>query len=641
MGSNRWLRNSFVYLLVIIGVIVIFYTLLPSFGGRNDTPLTTVVAMAQNNEIREIIVDGTQLTVIPKVSSRTGQDRLSSRIGEYGDVLGLLVDSGVQVGPPSGVEVTFKGSTGLGSFLGLLLNFLPLIFFGGLILFMMRQAQGSNNQTLSFGRSRARMMTINRPGVSFTDVAGVDEAKSELQEVVEFLKFPERFLSLGARIPKGVLLVGQPGTGKTLLARAVAGEAGVPFFHISGSEFVEMFVGVGAARVRDLFEQAKRNAPCIVFVDEIDAVGRHRGAGLGGGHDEREQTLNQILVEMDGFETNTNIIVIAATNRPDILDPALLRPGRFDRRVTLDLPDIQGRIAILKVHAAGKPLAPEVTMDSLAKETPGFSGADLSNLVNEAAILAARANKKSIHMIEFEEAVDRIIAGPERKSRVINPREKEMTAYHEAGHALVAHMLPHADRVHKISIVSRGNMGGHTSLLPEEDRYLWTKNQFHDMLAVTMGGRVAEQLIFDEVTTGASNDLERATKVTLSMIKRYGMSEALGPRTFGKREELVFLGREISEERDYGDRVAEEIDEEVKNMIGMAYTRAKEILVTNKPQLVQLSEYLIEHETITGESLGKLFEEGGLGEDPGTPAIPQPAPSLGSTSGPFPAPADA
>ena len=657
MGSNRWLRNSFVYLLVIIGVIVIFYTLLPSFGGRNDTPLTTVVAMAQNNEIREIIVDGTQLTVIPKVSSRTGQDRLSSRIGEYGDVLGLLVDSGVQVGPPSGVEVTFKGSTGLGSFLGLLLNFLPLIFFGGLILFMMRQAQGSNNQTLSFGRSRARMMTVNRPGVSFTDVAGVDEAKSELQEVVEFLKFPERFLSLGARIPKGVLLVGQPGTGKTLLARAVAGEAGVPFFHISGSEFVEMFVGVGAARVRDLFEQAKRNAPCIVFVDEIDAVGRHRGAGLGGGHDEREQTLNQILVEMDGFETNTNIIVIAATNRPDILDPALLRPGRFDRRVTLDLPDIQGRIAILKVHAAGKPLAPEVTMDSLAKETPGFSGADLSNLVNEAAILAARANKKSIHMIEFEEAVDRIIAGPERKSRVINPREKEMTAYHEAGHALVAHMLPHADRVHKISIVSRGNMGGHTSLLPEEDRYLWTKNQFHDMLAVTMGGRVAEQLIFDEVTTGASNDLERATKVTLSMIKRYGMSEALGPRTFGKREELVFLGREISEERDYGDHVAEEIDEEVKNMIGMAYTRAKEILVTNKPQLVQLSEYLIEHETITGESLGKLFEEGGLGGDPGTPAIPpepppyaptgpqphipQPAPSLGSTSDLSPAPADA
>ena len=508
----------------------------------------------------------------------------------------------------------------------MMLNFLPLIFFGGLILFMMRQAQGSNNQTLSFGRSRARMMPFNRPTVTFTDVAGVDEAKVELQEIVEFLKFPERFLSLGARIPKGVLLVGQPGTGKTLLARAVAGEAGVPFFHISGSEFVEMFVGVGAARVRDLFDQAKRNAPCIVFVDEIDAVGRHRGAGLGGGHDEREQTLNQILVEMDGFETNTNIIVIAATNRPDILDPALLRPGRFDRRVTLDLPDIEGRKAILKVHAAGKPLAPEVTLDTVAKETPGFSGADLSNLVNEAAILAARANKKSIYMAEFEEAVDRIVAGPERKSRIISPREKEMTAYHEAGHALVAYILPHADRVHKVSIVSRGAMGGHTSLLPDEDRYLWTKNQFSDMMTVTMGGRVAEELIFDEVTTGASNDLERATKIALGMIKRYGMSEGLGPRTFGKREEMVFLGRDIGEERDYGDKVAEEIDDEVKNLINHSYNQAEELLVTHKPKLVRLAEYLIENETISGASLNVLFNEDGLGTDPATPAVP-PEPS--------------
>jgi cell division protease FtsH len=408
----------------------------------------------------------------------------------------------------------------------------------------------------------------------------------------------------------------------------VAGEAGVPFFHISGSEFVEMFVGVGAARVRDLFDQAKRNAPCIVFVDEIDAVGRHRGAGLGGGHDEREQTLNQILVEMDGFETNTNIIVIAATNRPDILDPALLRPGRFDRRVTLDLPDVTGRQAILKVHASGKPIAPEVTMDTLAKETPGFSGADLSNLVNEAALLAARRNKKTIHMSEFEEAVERVIAGPERKSRVISTREKEMTAYHEAGHALVAWNLPHADRVHKISIVSRGGMGGHTTLLPEEDRYLWTKNQFQDMLAVTMGGRVAEQLIFDEVTTGASNDLEKATKIALSMIKRYGMSEALGPRTFGKREELVFLGREISEERDYGDKVAEEIDQEVRDLISMAYTLAKDILVSNKPKLVRIAEYLIEHESVAGEELKRLFDmiDGAEG-DTGTWAVPPQSPT--------------
>ncbi len=644
MGSNRWLRNSFVYLMIIVGVIVIFYTLMP-FGGSNDEPVSRVISLAKNNQLDKIEVNGDNLTVY-----RTGGETFNSKLEKGDSITSLLLESGVEIGAP-GVEIYSKGSSGLSSFFGLLINFLPLIFFGGLILFMMRQAQGSNNQTLSFGRSRARMMPFNRPTVTFADVAGVEEAKVELQEIVEFLKFPERFLALGARIPKGVLLVGPPGTGKTLLARAVAGEAGVPFFHISGSEFVEMFVGVGAARVRDLFEQAKRNSPCIVFVDEIDAVGRHRGAGLGGGHDEREQTLNQILVEMDGFETNTNIIVVAATNRPDILDPALLRPGRFDRRVTLDLPDLQGRKAILRVHAAGKPLAPEVILDTVAKETPGFSGADLSNLVNEAAILAARQNKKSIFMSEFEEAVDRIIAGPERKSRLINRREKEMTAYHEAGHALVAWALPHADRVHKISIVSRGSMGGHTSLLPEEDRYLWTKNQFSDMMAVTMGGRAAEEQIFDEVTTGASNDIERATKIALGMIKRYGMSRSLGPRTFGKREEMIFLGRELSEERDYGDKVAEEIDEEVKGLIIRAYTEANDILVNHKPKLVLLAEYLIEHETVSGEALNHLFN----GEQPGTepggvpvvppeppphpaprpqPTIqPRPVPTLPSTSG--------
>ena len=732
MGNNRWLRNSFVYLMIIIGVIVIFYTLLPSFGARSEEPLTTVVAMAKNNDIREIIIDGRKLTVFPRGGSSAGTDRFTSRIGADTDVLGLLVESGVTIGPPTGVQVTFKGSSGLSSLFGLMLNFLPLIFFGGLILFMMRQAQGSNNQTMSFGRSRAKMMTYNKPTVSFDDVAGVDEAKEELQEVVEFLKFPERFTALGARIPKGVLLVGQPGTGKTLMARAVAGEAGVPFFHISGSEFVEMFVGVGAARVRDLFEQAKRNAPCIVFVDEIDAVGRHRGAGLGGGHDEREQTLNQILVEMDGFETNTNIIVLAATNRPDILDPALLRPGRFDRRVTLDLPDIRGRMDILKVHAAGKPLAPEVTFDALAKETPGFSGADLSNLINEAAIMAARRNKKSIFMEDFEEAVDRIIAGPQRKNRVINPREKEMTAYHEAGHALVAWALPHADSVHKISIVARGNMGGHTSLIPEEERYLWTKNQFGDRMAVTMGGRVAEQIIFDEVTTGASNDLEQATKLALGMIKRYGMFSAkaypemsfstviekarsgsiasiemfgndllvhladgsefksrkedrfllakfnedliaeglqpvtivvkgshsldgLGaPRTFGKIQEMVFLGRDMgTEEKDYGDKLAEEIDHAVTGLMNSAYEQAVEVIKTHQSKLVRLAEFLIEHETVSGEVMNRLFnaddEASGEPANPVTPpepdtppsfnpsqpqpASPQPVPALPSTSG--------
>ena len=646
MGNNRWLRNSFVYLMIIIGVIVIFYTLLPSFGSNDEKPVSQVISMAKNNQLDRIEVNGDKLTVYP-----SGGEPFSSKLEKGDSITSLLLESGAEVGEP-GVEIYPKGSSGLSSVFGLLLNFLPLIFFGGLILFMMRQAQGSNNQTLSFGRIRARMMTFNKPTVTFADVAGVEEAKTELQEIVEFLKFPERFLSLGARIPKGVLLVGPPGTGKTLLARAVAGEAGVPFFHISGSEFVEMFVGVGAARVRDLFEQAKRNAPCIVFVDEIDAVGRHRGAGLGGGHDEREQTLNQILVEMDGFETNTNIIVVAATNRPDILDPALLRPGRFDRRVTLDLPDLEGRKAILRVHASGKPLAPEVTLDTVAKETPGFSGADLSNLVNEAAILAARGNKKSIFMSEFEEAVDRIIAGPERKSRLINRREKEMTAYHEAGHALVAWALPHADRVHKISIVSRGAMGGHTSLLPEEDRYLWTKNQFSDMMSVTMGGRAAEEQIFDEVTTGASNDIEQATKIALGMIKRYGMSSALGPRTFGKRQEMVFLGREISEERDYGDKVAEQIDDEVKSLINLAYGRANEILITHKPKLVLLAEYLIEHETVSGEALNHLFNDENPGPAPeGTPAVPpdtppysaprpqptiqpRPAPTLTSSSDP-------
>ena len=646
MTNNRWVRNSLIYLLIIIGVIVIFYTLLPSFGSSERLTLTEVLNQARAGQIDRIIVDGEKLTVIP-TAGRQGEEaqKYSSRIGKNTDLESLLITTGIwdQVSAP---DVEYKGSSGFGSVFGILLNFLPLIFFGGLILLMMRQAQGSNNQTMSFGRSRARMMPFNRPSVTFSDVAGVDEAKAELEEVVDFLKYPERFLQLGARIPKGVLLVGPPGTGKTLLARAVAGEAGVPFFHISGSEFVEMFVGVGAARVRDLFEQAKRNAPCILFVDEIDAVGRHRGAGLGGGHDEREQTLNQILVEMDGFETNTNIIVIAATNRPDILDPALLRPGRFDRRVTLDLPDVMGREAILKVHVAGKPLSREIRIDVVARETPGFSGADLSNLVNEAALLAARKNQSSIFMQDFEEAIERVIAGPERKSRVINQREKEMTAYHEAGHALVAWHLPHADRVHKISIVSRGNMGGHTTLLPEEDRYLWTKNQFQDMLAVMMGGRCAEELIFDEVTTGASNDIERATKVALGMTKRYGMSPSLGPRTFGKREEMVFLGREISEERDYGDKIAEEIDDEVRHLINNAYRQAQQLLIDNKPKMVQVAEYLIEHEAISGDALTNLFNDLPPGTEP-EPAVPDaptpspyapPAPPV-TQGGPVPSPA--
>jgi cell division protease FtsH len=607
---NNLTNNPLKMLLLLFVFIFLFGFLFTSGNNCNaasaSTPITTVIAMAKKGEISRIEVSGSKVSAFRGVDGKN--PAFKSRISAGTDILTLLAENDVRLGPPAGLDVEFKSSGG--NVMGILLNFLPLIFFGGLILFMMRKAQGQNNDTMGFGRSRARVVSPDRPRATFADVAGVDEAKYELEEVVEFLKFPQRFLSLGARIPKGVLLVGQPGTGKTLLARAVAGEAGVPFFHISGSEFVEMFVGVGAARVRDLFDQAKRNAPCIVFVDEIDAVGRHRGAGLGGGHDEREQTLNQILVEMDGFDTHTNVIVIAATNRPDILDPALLRPGRFDRKVTLDLPDIEGRKAILKVHAVGKPIAPEVSLESIAKETPGFSGADLANIINEAALLAARANKQKIFMEEFEEAVERVMAGPERKSRVISKREKEMVAYHEAGHALVAAALPHADKVHKISIVARGAMGGHTTLLPEEDRYLWTKNQFRDMLAVSMGGRVAEELIFNEVTTGASNDLERATKIALEMIKRYGMSKELGPRTFGKREELIFLGREISEQQDYSDKLAEDIDAEVKAFLGEAYKRAEEILSGCKAKLVRLAEYLIEHESVSGENLRRLLNDG-------------------------------
>src|ERR1700693_5360406 len=442
-------------------------------------------------------------------------------------------------------------------------NLILFLVIGGFMWYMLRQTQSGNNQAISFGRSRARLLSGDKQAVTFNDVAGVEEAKQELTEIVEFLKFPEKFTALGARIPKGVLMVGPPGTGKTLLSKAVAGEAGVPFFSISGSEFVEMFVGVGASRVRDLFEQAKRNSPCIVFVDEIDAVGRQRGAGLGGSHDEREQTLNQILVEMDGFDGNTNVIVIAATNRPDVLDPALLRPGRFDRQVVLDRPDIRGRVAILQVHAKGKPLETSISLDILAKQTPGFSGADLANLLNEAAILAARRNKRKIGMSELEEAIDRVVAGPARKSRIISEREKAITGYHEVGHALVAPLLPNTDSVYKSFILARGEGGGFTMLLPTEDRYLWSKPQFEDMLAYALGGHVAELITFGDVTTGASNDIERVTKIARSMVTEYGMSTRIGPMALGHKEELVFLGRDFGEQRNYSEQTAREIDEEI------------------------------------------------------------------------------
>ena len=486
---------------------------------------------------------------------------------------------------------------------------LPILIIGGFIFFMMRQAQGTNNQALSFGKSRARMFLGNKTVVTFADVAGVDEAKTELQEVVEFLKYPEKFNSLGARIPRGVLLVGPPGTGKTLMARAVAGEAGVPFFSISGSEFVEMFVGVGASRVRDLFDQAKRNSPCIVFVDEIDAVGRQRGAGLGGCHDEREQTLNQILVEMDGFDTNTNVIVVAATNRPDVLDPALLRPGRFDRQVILDRPDMKGRVAILKVHTKGKPLDKAVEVEGVARQSPGFSGADLANLVNEAAILAARRNKKVIGMSEFQEALERIVAGPERKSRVISDAEKAIIAYHEGGHAVVQRILPKCDPVQKVTIISRGMALGYTMALPSEDRYLQSKTEFEDKIAGLLGGNVAERLIFGDTTTGASNDIEKATDLARRMVTEFGMSDRLGPLSFGKRDELVFLGREIGEQRNYSDEVAKTIDEEVRAIIDHAYERAMEVLVKHRDKLTALAEKLVAEETVDSEEFEKLFSD--------------------------------
>jgi len=608
--KRGWQRNSLIYIAILLAAVALFSFILPATKKPAEIPLSEAIAMSQRGGIEKIVVENEELLI-----TATGGAELKtfkeSNASIY-DIEGLSLE---------GVEVTIKGAGGF-NWGSLLINFLPLILLGALLFFLFRRAQGANSQALSFGRSRARLFPANTPTVTFDDVAGVEEAKQELHEVVEFLKSREKFQSLGARIPKGMLLIGPPGTGKTLLARAIAGEAGVPFFSISGSEFVEMFVGVGASRVRDLFEQAKRNTPCIIFIDEIDAVGRHRGAGLGGSHDEREQTLNQILVEMDGFDTNTSVIILAATNRPDILDPALLRPGRFDRRVILDRPDINGRTAILKVHSNGKPLDESVNLEVLAKQTAGFSGADLANLVNEAAILAARRGKKAIEMQELEESIDRVIAGPERKSRRISPKEKEITAYHESGHALVAKMLPNADPVHKISIVARGMMGGYTRLLPTEDRYLLTRSQFNDMLATLLAGHVAEELVFNEKTTGAQNDIEEATKLARKMVTEYGMSDKLGPLTFGHKEEMVFLGREISEQRNYSEKVAQLIDDEVHNIIQHAHQVARTILTENKPKLVQIAEKLLAQETLEGEELETLFNQ----------LIPSPLPEASATS---------
>ncbi len=521
-----------------------------------------------------------------------------------------------------------KGTGGF-SWLGVLISMLPFVVLIAFWIFLMNQVQGGGSKVMSFGKSRAKRMAPDSPKIGFKDVAGVDEAVEELQEIKEFLENPKKFQALGARIPKGVLLYGPPGTGKTLLARAVAGEAGVPFFSISGSDFVEMFVGVGASRVRDLFEQAKQAAPCIVFMDEIDAVGRHRGAGLGGGHDEREQTLNQLLVEMDGFELKDNIILIAATNRPDILDPALLRPGRFDRQIVVDRPDRIGRRKILEVHAKGKPIAPEIDLDTLAAGTPGFTGADLANLVNEAALLAARRGKKTIEQEELEEGIMRVIAGPEKKTRLLSEEERKITAYHELGHALVGHYLQHTDDVHKISVISRGQALGYTISLPREDRYLTTKTALMEQLAFTLGGRAAEELVFHEVTTGAANDLEKVTSISKQMIMRYGMSEKLGPRVLGRNHDMPFLGREMGAEPDYSEEIAREIDDEIRRVIEEAHDLAVKVLKEHMEEMHRLSAILIERETIDKDQFERLLagegEEQVFPEEPAEPEAEPPA----------------
>jgi len=604
VGSRARRGSSFIYLIILIAVVFLVYSFYSQrMQDVSRTPLTDVAAQVKAGKVSSIRVEGDDLIV-----KLTDGSEVVSHKGPESTVIEQLRFLGVTEDELANIEIDIVEPpdwTALLSAGGSILLVVAMLVGGYL---MLRQFQGANNQALAFGKSRARMYTGDQPSVTFDDVAGVEEAKEELYEVVEFLKEPEKFVQLGARIPKGVLLVGAPGTGKTLMAKAISGEAGVPFFSISGSEFVEMFVGVGASRVRDLFEQAKRHSPCIVFLDEIDAVGRHRGAGLGGSHDEREQTLNQILVEMDGFDTDTNVIIIAATNRPDILDPALLRPGRFDRRVVLDRPDMKGREAILKVHVRGKPLGEDVDLATLAKSTPGFVGADIENLVNEAAILAARRNKKTIWMAEFQEAVERVLAGPERKSHLMSQEEKRITAYHEAGHALVAHVLPNCDPVHKVSIVARGMASGYTIALPEEDRRIVSKAKFQDDLSFALGGRAAEELVFGDVTTGAANDLERVTETARAMVTRYGMSEKLGPMTFGQKEELVFLGKEIGEQRDYSEAVAQEIDQEVHQIVCNAYERAKEVLLRYRDQLERVAQRLIEVEKLDAAEFIALFE---------------------------------
>jgi len=599
------LKNFLIFLIIFLVIAALFSTYNASIEQPEEIGLEKLIEEIENEQVQKIIVKHNKLEIeltdgAKQVTKKETTESLTALLSNY------------QIEPDKikKVQIDVKEDEGFDFWLVTLLPFLiPFLLIAAFIYFMMRQVQGANTKAMTFGQSQARQLQKKgQEKISFKDVAGCQNAKEELQEIVEFLKSPKKFTSLGAKIPKGVLLMGAPGTGKTLLAKAVAGEADVQFFTISGSEFVEMFVGVGASRVRDLFKKAKKSSPCIIFIDEIDAVGRQRGAGLGGSHDEREQTLNQILVEMDGMETQANVIVIAATNRPDILDPALLRPGRFDRRIVLDMPDIKDRHAILKVHAKNKPLAKDVKLKKIAERTPGFSGADLANLLNEGAILAARRNKKIIEENDLLESIERVLLGPERKSHILSKKEKEITAYHEAGHALIAHFLPNADPVQKVSIISRGQAAGYTLKLPEVDRHLHPRSEFIDELAVLLGGHMAEKETFGEVTTGASNDLRKATSLAKKIITEYGMDETLGPRTFGEKEELIFLGKEIHEQRDYSEKTAEIIDQQVMKLINQAKQTAQDILIKQKKYLDKIVKILMEKETLEREEFENIFK---------------------------------
>lgn len=597
-------QSFIIYILLFIAIIAMVFFTVNQQSADEEIPINQLATDIRAGSIKRISEDDSRLEITYKDDTIKTSTKDPST-----PLIAQLVELGVTPDDLSAQDILIeiKLPSPLLGIVSIASYILPFIILIGLFWFIFRQAQGSNNAAMSFGKSKARMFSGDHPTVTFDDVAGVEEAKEELHEVVEFLREPQKFIALGARIPKGLLLVGAPGTGKTLMAKAVSGEAGVPFFSISGSEFVEMFVGVGASRVRDLFEQAKRHSPAIVFVDEIDAVGRHRGAGLGGSHDEREQTLNQLLVEMDGFDTDTNVIIIAATNRPDILDPALLRPGRFDRRVVLDRPDIKGREAILNVHVKGKPVSPDVDLYDIARSTPGFVGADIENLVNEAAILAARREKTVIEQPEFMEAIERVIAGPERRSRLINESEKRIIAYHEAGHAVVINALPEADTVQKVSIISRGEAGGYTMAFPEEDRVLKSRSQLMSDMIGLLGGRAAEDIVFSDITSGASNDLERVTKIARTMVMRLGMSSELGPMVYGKKEELVFLGREISEQRDYSEHIAEKIDSAIQAIVQDAYEQSKAILNQYREELDKIAEKLLEVETLNADAFYEIF----------------------------------